>query len=366
MIVCGIETSCDETAIALVRDGHDLGEKLASQAALHSVFGGVVPEIASREHLRVIQSLLDLLFQETGLSTKDLTGISVARGPGLLGSLLVGLGFAKGLALATGLPLVGVNHLHAHLLAAGLETELVFPSLGVLVSGGHTHLYRINSPFDFQLLGRTLDDAAGEAFDKGAKLLNLPYPGGRLIDELGRESEPDPELFPKPYIDNDNLDFSFSGLKTALLQYVNAHADLKLAVLPANAMSSQDLDLPRAVREHLCRVLASYNYSIAETLRVKAERALHREEGIQAVILAGGVAANSLIRNMLRDSAASAGLRFIAPSLPLCADNGRMIAYAGELLLRSGRCHDTLLEAIPRGRSVPDDFRLCTNRQSMA
>lgn len=360
MTVCGIETSCDETAIALVRDGRALGEKLASQAALHSVFGGVVPEIASREHLRMIQPLLDLLLAETSLQAVDLSGIAVARGPGLLGSLLVGLGFAKGLAAATGVPLVGVNHLHAHLLASGLETTLHFPALGVLVSGGHTHLYRMDSPLQFTLLGRTLDDAAGEAFDKAAKLLNLPYPGGKFIDKLGQEEEPDPSLFPRPYVDNDNLDFSFSGLKTALLQYVNKHPELKLPKLPESVDSPRDLDLPGDLRMRLCRVLASYNHSIAETLRIKAERALRRDKDICSIILAGGVAANSKIRRVLEKSASDRGLHFTAPSLPLCADNARMVAYAGEILLQSGRRHDALLEAVPRGRPVPDDFMLCT------
>ncbi|MFW5487560.1 MAG: tRNA (adenosine(37)-N6)-threonylcarbamoyltransferase complex transferase subunit TsaD [Desulfovibrio sp.] len=360
MTVCGIETSCDETGIALVRDGREIGEKLASQAALHSVFGGVVPEIASREHLRVIEPLLEMLFQETGVGHRDITGIAVARGPGLLGSLLVGLGFAKGLALATGAPLVGVNHLHAHLLAAGLEAKLEFPALGVLVSGGHTHLYRIKSPLEFFLLGRTLDDAAGEAFDKGAKLLNLPYPGGRFIDELAQESEPLPKLFPTPYVDNDNLDFSFSGLKTALLQYVNAHPELKLGTLPVSVRSSKDLQLSPRLREQLCQVLASYNFSIAETLRIKVERALCREKMVRSVILAGGVAANSMIRRILGTCAERAGLLFSVPSLPLCADNARMIAYAGEILLDHGRRHDSQLEAIPRGRKVPEDFLLCS------
>ncbi len=178
MLCIGIETSCDETGLALVRDGRLVHAVMSSQADIHALFGGVVPEIASREHYRLIGPLYDLLLREAGVGPTELDAVAVARGPGLLGSLLVGMAFAKGLALGFDIPLVGVNHLHAHLLAAGLERELVFPALGLLVSGGHTHIYRIESPVSFRLLGRTLDDAAGEAYDKVAKMLRLPYPGG--------------------------------------------------------------------------------------------------------------------------------------------------------------------------------------------
>jgi len=198
MRILGIETSCDETAVALVTDGRLVAERLATQIDVHALFGGVVPEIASREHLRVLPRLFDELMAETGLRAGDLDAIAVARGPGLLGSLLVGVSFAKGLSLSTGVPLVGVNHLWAHLLAPGLVEELLFPALGLLVSGGHTHTYLVRSPVEFELLGRTLDDAAGEAFDKVAKLLNIAYPGGRFIDMLGAEGEPDTTLFPRP------------------------------------------------------------------------------------------------------------------------------------------------------------------------
>lgn len=220
MLCLGIESSCDETALALVEDGRLLGSVLASQSNVHALFGGVVPELASREHYRYVGPLFDELMQRCGTKPADLDLVAAARGPGLLGSLLVGVAFAKTLALGLGAPFLGVNHLHAHLLAVGLEHELVFPALGLLVSGGHTHLYRLESPWRCLLLGRTLDDAAGEAFDKVGKLLGLAYPGGQLLDALARTGAASPKLFPRPYLDNDNLDFSFSGLKTAAAVFI--------------------------------------------------------------------------------------------------------------------------------------------------
>ncbi|MBG3878658.1 tRNA (adenosine(37)-N6)-threonylcarbamoyltransferase complex transferase subunit TsaD, partial [Desulfovibrio oxamicus] len=224
-----------------------------------------------------------------GVTAADIDVVAVARGPGLLGSLLVGMGFAKGLALATGARLVGVNHLHAHLLAAGIAAEMAYPALGLLVSGGHTHIYRMESPRHMPLLGRTLDDAAGEAFDKVAKQLGLAYPGGRTIDELGRKGRVNPAMFPRPYVDNDNLDFSFSGLKTsaglvvqanpALIEAARAVADGSAgAAGSVNVTSNQGSpELPDMAALHdMC---ASFNHAVAETLRIKLERALVRENG---------------------------------------------------------------------------------------
>jgi len=266
MLVLGVETSCDETGLALVRDGVLAGQVLASQTEMHAVFGGVVPEIASREHQRVLPGLFAELVRATGVAAADIDAVAVARGPGLLGSLLVGLSFAKGLCLGAGAELIGVNHLHAHLLAPGLERDLTFPALGLLVSGGHTHLYRMDSPTRFELLGRTLDDAAGEAFDKVAKLLNLPYPGGRYLDELGQGAAADPDMFPRAYVHNDNLDFSFSGLKTAAAEFLAAHPGLVFASMPdAAALRAKGA---RALAEHpdeLCRVCASFNLAVAES-----------------------------------------------------------------------------------------------------
>lgn len=352
MPVLGIETSCDETGLALVEKGRALGERLSSQADIHSVFGGVVPEIASREHLRLIEPLFESLLAHTGLTPSDLSGIAVARGPGLLGSLLVGLAFAKGLVLATGKPLIGVNHLHAHLLAVGLEQEIAFPALGLLVSGGHTHLYRMVSPTRFELLGRTLDDAAGEAFDKAAKLCNLPYPGGRHVEELSRDSLPTPGLFPRPYVDNDSLDFSFSGLKTAFALHIERHPHLRLPRLAEGGAA----DVPAELRDELGVVLASLSESIAQTLCIKTERALDRMPEARCLVMAGGVAANGFLRRTMAAMAERRGIGLLVPSLGLCTDNATMIAYAGELLLQGGLRHDLGLDAVPRGRVIPDDF----------
>jgi N6-L-threonylcarbamoyladenine synthase len=359
-LVLGIETSCDETGVALVNGGGLVAEKLATQIDLHALFGGVVPELASREHLRLLPALFRELLEETGIRPEQIEAVAVARGPGLLGALLVGVSFAKGLALSCGARLVGVNHLHAHLLAPGLERELVFPALGLLVSGGHTQTCLMRSPADIEVLGRTLDDAAGEAFDKAAKRINLPYPGGRLIDELAREHldaglEPDTTIFPRAFIDNDSLDFSFSGLKTAVVNHVDAHPSL---ILPAMAGPQA---LEREARADLARVCAAFNWAVADTLRIKVERALARvpEAGggdIKALVVAGGVAANSMVREAMAALAARQGLELMLPGLALCTDNAAMCAHAGRLLARQGYGHDLSLEAVPRGRKVPDDW----------
>lgn len=347
MLCLGIETSCDETAVAIVRDGRLLAQQLASQADVHAVFGGVVPEIASREHLRLIYPLAEALFSETGIAATDLDTVAVARGPGLLGSLLVGLGFAKGLSLATGATLVGVDHCLAHLLAAGLEETLEFPCVGLLVSGGHTQLYLLRSPVDFELLGRTLDDAAGEAFDKVAKLVNLPYPGGRFIDQLAASAEPESNMFPRPYVDNQNLDFSFSGLKTAVSTKVASNPSLRLERMREGGVPEGS---------DLAVMLASFSLAVAETLRIKLQRALDRAPGVRSIVVAGGVAANTMVRQIMRATAEANGLKLLMPSPDLCTDNAAMVAYAGQVFHCHGLRHDQRLEAVPRGRGVPWDY----------
>lgn len=354
MICLGIETSCDETAVALCADGRPLLEKLASQADLHALFGGVVPEIASREHLRRAGPLCTALFAESGLTLADVDVVAVARGPGLLGSLLVGLSLAKGLCLATGKPLLGVDHLHAHLMAATIGREVPYPALGLLVSGGHTQIMLLRSPLDLTVLGRTLDDAAGEAFDKAAKSLNLPYPGGVYIDRLGRGLEPDRTLFPRPYLDNRNLDFSFSGLKTAVATFVAARPHLRAAHLPEPGAAIRPEDWP----EELRLACASLNWAIADTLRIKLERAMDSLPTPPAALLAaGGVAANARIRDTLAALAASRGLPLFLPEPTLCADNATMIAVTGWRLATAGLVHDLSLDAVPRGRKVPWDYQ---------
>ncbi|GAB7022669.1 tRNA (adenosine(37)-N6)-threonylcarbamoyltransferase complex transferase subunit TsaD [Salidesulfovibrio brasiliensis] len=352
MLTLGIETSCDETAVALVEDGRLVGQQLASQVDQHAVFGGVVPEIASREHLRLLPVLFRELMGESGRAPEDIDVVAVARGPGLLGALLVGVSFAKALCLSTGARLTGVNHLWAHLLAPSLERELPFPALGLLVSGGHTHTYRIDSATEFELLGKTLDDAAGEAFDKVAKQLNFPYPGGRHLDNLGQESQPDTALFPRAFVDNPSLDFSFSGLKTAVANHIAAHPHLVLESMEAESLER----LSAEKRATLAKVCASFNWSVADTLRIKVERAYRKAPDARAIIVAGGVAANIMVRAFMKDFADSHGLELVLPGFSLCTDNAAMVAAAGELMARNGKYHSLDMEAIPRGRTVPLDW----------
>ena len=352
MLCLGIESSCDETALALVRDGLAVDQVLASQADTHALFGGVVPELASREHYRYMGPLFQRLCARNGITPVEIDTIAVARGPGLLGCLLVGNAFAKGLALATGSRLVGVNHLHAHLLAPGLEQTLPFPALGLLISGGHTHLCRMDGPVSMTVLGKTLDDAAGEACDKFAKMLNLPYPGGALLDRLAQGIEPDVHLFPRPYTKKPSLDFSFSGLKTAASVYIAEHPGLV-----------ENGHLIRVQGEHLASdglrfVCASYLHAVADTLRIKTELALSEWGGSKpkALIIAGGVAANSQIRAMMATLAGRYGLPLVLPSFRLCTDNAYMIAYAGSLLAVEGFAHTLSLASIPRGQAIPEDM----------
>lgn len=330
----GIETSCDETALALVRGGHLLASVLASQADVHAIFGGVVPEVASREHLRLLGPLLDILLERAGMPLSQMDIIAVTRGPGLLGSLLVGVAFAKALALGLARPIIAINHLHAHLLACGLDQPMIFPSLGLVVSGGHTEIYFMESTRKFTRLGRSLDDAAGEVLDKTGQILGLPYPAGRAIDEHAQAASRSTGSLPRPYLNNINLDFSFSGLKTAAIN---------LAV---------ELDLPgnTAALPGLCRELTA---AIAETLAVKLKRALSLYPHITRVYMAGGVAASTSIRQYLQ--AALSPIPLICPLPALCGDNAAMVAHAGSLLGADGFHHDLNFEAIPRGRVIPED-----------
>lgn len=346
MICLGIETSCDETALALAGEGGVLASVMSTQADLHALFGGVVPEIASREHGRLIGPLYDLLLRKSGVSPRDIDIIAFARGPGLLGSLLVGAAFAKSLALGLSRPVIGVNHLHAHLLAAGIENDLLFPALGLLVSGGHTHIYQINSPREFKPLGRTLDDAAGEAFDKVGKLIGLPYPAGRQIDDMARQGTPVPGMFRCPYMDNDNLDFSFSGLKTAAATVIAGKAEIGCGKGREGSPARETLDFCASLQE-----------VIAETLRRKLARALDRRRGkIRSILVAGGVAANSSVRSAMASLAEEGGLPLFMPSPSLCTDNGSMIAHTGRLLAREGWRHGLNVSCIPRGMPIPEDM----------
>jgi N6-L-threonylcarbamoyladenine synthase len=348
MLCLGIETSCDETSLALVNSSGLLEQVTYSQADIHSVFGGVVPEMASREHLSKLAPLYRDLMARCPVREEDINVVAVTRGPGLLGCLLVGLGFAKGLSISLNVPLVGVNHLHAHLMAPGLEKNLSFPAMGLLVSGGHTSIYLIKDPFDFELLGQTLDDAAGEAFDKAAKCLNMPYPGGVFIDRFARFSPPDEKMFPRPYLDNSNLDFSFSGIKTAMVYHVRNNPHL---VLKNKADAGLDFRPDRCLAE----VCASFNWSVAQTLKIKLKRALTRYS-VKSIILAGGVAANMMVRQAVKELAADFCIDPVMPRSSLCTDNAAMVAWYGLILAREGFFHSLDLEAVPRGRKIPWDY----------
>lgn len=343
MLCLGIETSCDETALALVGGGRLVGEIVASQARLHAIFGGVVPELASREHYRLLPALLDALLEENSIDIKAIDCVAVARGPGLLGSLLVGTAFAKGLSLGLGIPLLGVNHLHAHLLAACLGREPVFPALGLIISGGHTNFYRMEASDKFLPLGRSLDDAAGEAFDKVGHALGFSYPAGQMLDKLAQDGDASACALPRPYLDNDNLDFSFSGLKTAA---VTAIAELGLE---GAAQAPQK-------RGRLADFCASFNLAMSDTLAVKFRRAILRNPDVECLYAAGGVAANSSCRKAFLQLAADFGKRIAFPDPTHCTDNAAMIAWNGYLLASQGFYHLLDLETIPRGRPIPDDM----------
>ncbi|MDR2076674.1 MAG: tRNA (adenosine(37)-N6)-threonylcarbamoyltransferase complex transferase subunit TsaD [Desulfovibrio sp.] len=355
MLCLGIETSCDDTSLALVKDGRLLAQESAGQADLHALFGGVVPELASREHARFIGPLCDKLLRDNRYVAADLDLVAVARGPGLLGSLLVGIAFAKSLAVGSGALFIGVNHLHAHLLAAGLEKKLLYPALGLLVSGGHTHLYRVEGPAAFSPLGKTLDDAAGEAFDKAGKMLGLPYPAGRQMDFLAGKGRADPRLFPRPHMRSGTLDFSFSGLKTAMRAQAKPSLRVSWDAATGKAVLPKDPEQYAALAD----CCASFRLAVVETLAAKMQAALDAPDqaDIRCLLLAGGVAANSLLRASIARLAASREKAFLVPAPALCADNGAMVAYLGGLLAEEGFCHPLSMEAVPRGRPIPDDMR---------
>ena len=318
MLLLCIESSCDETAAALVRDGRQvLSSIVASQVDVHALYGGVVPELASRKHLEAITIVIEEALRQGGAELAALEGIAVTRGPGLVGALLVGLSAAKGLAFARNLPLVGVHHIEGHILAIRLEQEVPFPYLALAVSGGHTHLYRVDGVGRYTTLGRTLDDAAGEAFDKVAKLLGLGYPGGVRIDKLAAQGNPAAIAFPRPLLHRKNLDFSFSGIKTAVLNYVHRQKG------------------PIA-GDHLADLAASFQAAVVEVLVAKSLRALE-QSGLQRLVVAGGVACNSGLREAFTRAAGERDIAVHFPSPALCGDNAAMLAVAGDHYLAAGR-----------------------------
>jgi N6-L-threonylcarbamoyladenine synthase len=318
MLILGIESSCDETGIALYDSAAGLlAHALHSQVAMHAEYGGVVPELASRDHVRRVVPLLRSTLENAGKSLADIDAIAYTRGPGLSGALLVGCAFAEALALALDKPTVPVHHLEGHLLSPLLSSDPpVFPFVALLVSGGHTQLMKVSGVGAYELLGETLDDAAGEAFDKSAKLLGLPYPGGALLSRLAEQGDPARYTLPRPMLHSGDLDFSFSGLKTAVLTLVREHQDDPDAQFRADAA--------RAFQE-----------AIVEVLVKKSLKAL-RQTGLQRLVVAGGVGANRQLRASLDAEARRRRFRVHYPELEYCTDNGAMIALAGCLRLQAG------------------------------
>jgi len=355
LLVLGIESSCDETAAAVVEDGNRiLSSVVSSQIVIHRPYGGVVPELASRQHLKVVIPVVSEALQRADLDLSKVDAIAVTQGPGLVGSLLVGIGVAKGLAYATGKPLVAVNHLEGHILAAFLEeSPPSFPLIALVVSGGHTNLYLVKSYSSITLVGQTRDDAAGEAFDKVAKFLDLGYPGGVVIDELAQTGNPRAISFPRAYLEKDSLDFSFSGIKTAVVnfvrKYVNTNQGDGIGMSTIGAGAAEQLPVPVA------DIVASFQEAVVDVLVEKTCAATKRFAASQ-VVVAGGVAANSRLRQRLREEVAGLGLPLMLPRAELCTDNAAMIAAAGfHKIQQTGGKWDLDFDAISRWPDKPAD-----------
>jgi N6-L-threonylcarbamoyladenine synthase len=337
LTILGIESSCDDTAAAVITHAPPArpvirASVVVGQTALHAAYGGVVPELAARAHVEKLDHVVEQALAQAGCDLRDLDAIAVTAGPGLIGGVLSGVMLAKGLAAATGLPLVGVNHLAGHALTPRLTDALDFPYLMLLVSGGHCQFLRVDGADRFTRLGGTIDDAPGEAFDKTAKLLGLPQPGGPAVEGEARAGDPARFAFPRPLLDRAGCDLSFSGLKTALMR-------------ARDGVMAERGGLTRADRADLC---ASFQAAVADVLAGKSARALAASPGVTAFAVAGGVAANATLRARLQEVARAAGTRFLAPPLALCTDNAAMIAWAGIERLRLGLRDDLTLAARPR------------------
>lgn len=318
MLVLGIESSCDETAAAVVRDGRTvLSSVVSSQVAVHHPYGGVVPELASRKHIEAIIPVVDQALNQSGKDLPQIDAVAVTQGPGLIGALLVGFTFGKSLAYSRKIPWVGVNHLEGHINSLFLMPDTPpFPFVALLASGGHTSLYHVTAPTRSERMGQTRDDAAGEAYDKVAKMLDLGYPGGAVIDRLAAQGAPDRISFPRPYLEKTPFDFSFSGLKTAVKRFIQTHEDTYREMIPDIAAGFQE-----AVVDVLCAKLIN----------------AAQEKSCRCVAIAGGVAANRRLRERVRSEAAVKDVAVYIPSLELCGDNAAMIAAAGYHHLNAGR-----------------------------
>jgi N6-L-threonylcarbamoyladenine synthase len=341
MLVLGIETSCDETAAAVVKDARTvLSDIVVSQIDVHKEFGGVVPELASRKHVEAISIVIQQALDSAGLKPENIDGIGVTRGPGLIGSLIVGIAAAKGMALALKVPLCGVHHVHGHLFAAFLErSDIGFPFVGLVVSGGHTSIYHVRGPHEIDLLGKTRDDAAGEAFDKVAKLLGLGYPGGPVIDKEAKGVQSVNVRFPRALMENNEMDFSFSGLKTAVLRRVEEVFGVSTrSDVPGSFHPIMEERTPDA-RNEIRSIAAAFQDAVIEVLVVKGFRAAHKYHS-EKLIVCGGVAANGALRERMAAEGVREGIEPIFPSMRLCTDNAAMIAARGEMLLDAGLIDD--------------------------
>lgn len=329
VIILGIETSCDETSAAVVKNGREvLSNIISSQVNLHAEYGGVVPEIASRKHLELIIPVIDSALGKAGITLEEVDGIAVTYGPGLVGALLVGVSAAKAISVALDKPLIKVHHIEGHIAANYIDhPDLEPPYICLVASGGHSHIVLVKDYLDFRVLGRTRDDAAGEAFDKIARVLGLGYPGGPAIDKEAKLGNPEAVHFPRVNFPGDSLDFSFSGLKTAVINYVN-HA----------RQVGEDLNIPD--------ICASFQQAVVDVLTDHTIKAA-KSERVKTIALAGGVAANSLLRQQLEKKAKKAGFKCVYPSFVLCTDNAAMIAAAGYYSYISGEYADLTLNAIP-------------------
>ena len=330
MKILGIETSCDDTAAAVIDDGSILANVLNSQDAIHTRFGGVVPELASRKHLQSIHPVVEEALEQAHLTIKDIDLIAATQGPGLIGSLLVGFSFAKALSHVNGIPFVGIDHMAGHILSIFLEdSPPPFPFIATVVSGGTSSIYLASGRNSFKLLGRTRDDAAGEAFDKVAKLLHLPYPGGVHISDSALSGDPDAIKFPRAWLEKGSLDFSFSGLKTSVMNHCNRQTQKK-----------KDLQI-----QDIC---ASFQEAVVDVLMEKTVLAA-KKYGINTVVLGGGVSSNRRLREKLKKRCRAEKISFFVPRPAYCTDNGAMIALAGHY--KFAECGETSLEQDVYSRS---------------
>jgi N6-L-threonylcarbamoyladenine synthase len=332
MLVLGLETSCDETGVALYDTERGLlSHALYSQVEVHAEYGGVVPELASRDHVRKTLPLVEQVLQQAGCVATDIDGVAYTAGPGLAGALMVGATLARALAWGWRVPVLGVHHMEGHLLAPMLEEDAPqFPFVALLVSGGHTQLVRVDGIGRYRLLGESLDDAAGEAFDKAAKMLGLPYPGGPHIARIAQHGDARRFDFPRPMVNRPGLDFSFSGLKTHTL---NTIAECRRE----GELTEQDR----------CDVARAFEEAVVATLVIKCRRAL-RQEALKTLVIAGGVSANTSLRSALQHALTKEGARVFYPAPMFCTDNGAMIAYAGAQRLLAGQADDAAVQVRPR------------------